>query len=989
VAVVVHRCLAFALTLGCLAGTSLAFARAEQVQREGDSAPPRVTVTGRMVTGPDTPLPHPFVTFVGAGTTVQSSVTTDGRFEAMLAMGAYRVTVAQLPPGYTVRSLTAGTVDLREQPLEVRDAPPADIRVEVVYSGPAPRSVSGRVSGVENRPFSQVVVHLIAPVLQFETPLLPDGSFRFERVVPGAYTLSVSAPYPTRLPLLPQVPLRVLDADLTAIDVRPLQVGVVDGLVTTTDGAPLPWLSLRFTRPGSIGSANNLTGDTARFSTELQPGRYQVRVSGLSKGYEVTSVKDGTVDLLSNELNVEQGTAVSLRVETRTSLRFVTVTGRVTMRDPAVRLPGSIRLERPQDSLTSVVSVGNGLGEPLEFSVPEARAELRPDGTFTLTHVQPGSYVAQFLPDDYRVRGTPVTVSSDGLPNLDIVIPRRVDITGRLRVSGESPAIRLRIVVQASDTPDVRASRFDSVVDADGSFLLSAFEGDAYRISVEHLPNGFTLDAIQSGDRNIGDVPFSIVAGMPPLRILARAPARPTWHRVSGRLIGAIDQGRTSSVTIRMWDWAQGQSLASSISPDGRFEFPRVLPGVYAVSLDGDPDASLRMAGVPLSGEQKVEVRVDRDIDDLPLERVPPSLTFVMVDVQVIAEDGGPVPLLSFSSSLPGAAGQSSHDGRGQVRFGEGDQQIFVWELPPEFVLRELRYGDVDLREQRAQISASRPQQLRVRVAPKEPRIFHAVSGQIDGVERLGSTMRVLALSNSMTSYTMPLQRRSGFEFPRVVPGTYRLSARSGDDWWSVWDSVDLGPVEVRDKDAPGLRAVAPFRVRLEYRGVAGADADLLVPYLTRQNELGQAIGSSQTQTLDIYVRDGDRIVPGGLPPGYRFESLTFDGQDLLRAPIRIGTGRIPPMRGTIARVALNPETPAFTVSGRVVGTPRTGSVRFAVLRIDDGPTRRARVRRDGSFTFDRVTPGRHVLEVQVQWVVSRVVVSDRDVTGVVLGVAP
>jgi hypothetical protein len=46
-------------------------------------------------------------------------------------------------------------------------------------------------------------------------------------------------------------------------------------------------------------------------------------------------------------------------------------------------------------------------------------------------------------------------------------------------------------------------------------------------------------------------------------------------------------------------------------------------------------------------------------------------------------------------------------------------------------------------------------------------------------------------------------------------------------------------------------------------------------------------------------------------------------------------------------------------------------------------------VRRDGSFTFDRVTPGRHVLEVQGQWVVSRVVVSDRDVTGVVLGVAP
>jgi hypothetical protein len=947
-------------------------------QTAGDA----VSVIGRIVEEGDRHLVRPAIAFISESDTLRASVATDGRFFASLPQGRYRVTVSNLPAGYQLRMITAGPLDISGQPLEVTGEPADEVLIRLAYAGRALQRVSGRVLGVDQDKWQNMKIRLVgAPnVSALEVSVLPRGTFEFPDVLPGTYRLQVSMADHLRTPPPPMAPVTVTvdGADLTGVELRALPTVAVNITIAVDGDRPVPTIALHFVGNGTVVSAHNIGETSGTLSAELLPGDYTVTASGLSKGYTITVLNDGAVDLRTGKLHVDASRSVSVRVETRTSLPFRTIDGRVILRDPAVALPDSIQLDRPTTRM--IVSVE----APLEFSEPLPRALIRPDGTFTLSDVLPGTYIPFFRPN-HLVPQLPFTLGADDR-ELDLIIPRIVNVAGRLAVVGPLAPLQSYKVVFTRTSPVAGApdERYEGFSQMDGTFFVNVPEGSGYRVAVTSLRPGYSVSRMTIGAQTIDDTSeVTVAAGIAPMRIVVQAPASPTGHRVKGRVINPLRPDQTGEETLELADPQGRVWLSVNIGADGRFEIPSVAPGLYSVSFYGSYDGEApRVGGLPRLGDRGAILRVaDRDIEDLRIERIASPVRRVTLLVRIIVDDGGPIPPLYVTSSRPGSSNSWLAPGL-QVTLAEGEQQLSIQDLAEGFTLQEFRYGDVDLLERPALVTQGSTE-LIVRVASPVRRTPRVVSGRIVGVERFDSSMRLVVLANQATTLSVRWRADGSFVFSRVFPGTYHLSVRRmGDDFGPILDAVTLAEVLVAETDVTQLMVVAPYRTSIQTSGTAGVDPEVALPYLVRSDSAGKTVGGSQLDRRILYLRDGDRISAFDLPGGYRVESMTFGSTDLQRDPIRIDTGRLPPIRVLIGRAPPDPDVPVFRIAGRVTGNRPVGFVR---LTFDDGQMLRARVRADRTFLFDRVPPGRHQLEAESAWIRSRVAVSDRDVNDVVL----
>src|SRR5690348_4029367 len=74
---------------------------------------PAAAVTGRLTVEGDAPAPSSFILPLMPGVSLTIRPQVDGRFRVQLPPGEYRVGAPlRLPPGYTVKSIAYGGVDL-------------------------------------------------------------------------------------------------------------------------------------------------------------------------------------------------------------------------------------------------------------------------------------------------------------------------------------------------------------------------------------------------------------------------------------------------------------------------------------------------------------------------------------------------------------------------------------------------------------------------------------------------------------------------------------------------------------------------------------------------------------------------------------------------------------------------------------------------------------------------------------------------------------
>ena len=413
--------------------------------------------------------------------------------------------------------------------------PPA--RAQTVASGGAakePASLEGRVvNTLTVEPIRKAYVMLTAIVSPgFMSVGLPpglpqstvapsdgDGKFSFEKLEPGQYTLSAEKPgfvrqsfAPPGLPrssggltLAPGERMRGLEFKLTP-------QAVIRGKVLDEDGEPVALVSVQVQQHlgWEMRSPGPTTDDNGEFQIgSLRPGKYTVSAEfrrGTSgapvlfqgaggrgpEAYVTTYYPGATAPHKALPIEVRAGQIVS-GIEIRLQKdRVYRVRGRIQglAGDPASRL--LVSLQPQQRRAGEFLIFGAGLGT--------ART-VKPDGSFELPRVQPGSYfvtVKRFgSGPDHLLGRAPVTLTNADLESVIVQAGPPVAITGRIEAEGDEKArITGSVFLRAEITGfGGRPARIRS----DGTFKIGDLDRDRHFITVEDLPDDMYVKRARAG----------------------------------------------------------------------------------------------------------------------------------------------------------------------------------------------------------------------------------------------------------------------------------------------------------------------------------------------------------------------------------------------------------------------------------------------------------------------------------------------------------
>jgi hypothetical protein len=159
--------------------------------------PLSVRVDGNIMVEGGQPRPRTQIQFTSSTLPAGQTSVGLGTFQAFLPKGEFRIEVPNLPPGYFVKSLMAGTTDLTKDTLNI-DSSSENVRIGIVLGvfsdGWVP--VRGRLNGAETLALAQSAVLASAAMEGRSVLLHQDGTFEFPKVPPGTYTLGFRPGFP-------------------------------------------------------------------------------------------------------------------------------------------------------------------------------------------------------------------------------------------------------------------------------------------------------------------------------------------------------------------------------------------------------------------------------------------------------------------------------------------------------------------------------------------------------------------------------------------------------------------------------------------------------------------------------------------------------------------------------------------------------------------------------------------------------------------------
>lgn len=152
---------------------------------------PTNKVSGRIVVR-NGAIPHGLLGFFTEKTWVVGKINDDGTFAVDLHSARHGIDFAGLPVGYTVASVRAGSQDVTEEGITVSSADVSN----VVITLNAPKNlavVKGTIAGLAQDRYAATAVVLTGPTFnKLQADVQPDGTYRFDAVVPGLYRMTLS-----------------------------------------------------------------------------------------------------------------------------------------------------------------------------------------------------------------------------------------------------------------------------------------------------------------------------------------------------------------------------------------------------------------------------------------------------------------------------------------------------------------------------------------------------------------------------------------------------------------------------------------------------------------------------------------------------------------------------------------------------------------------------------------------------------------------------
>ena len=379
--------------------------------------------------------------------------------------------------------------------------------IDLPIDRPSQMKLSGRITGRKTEPLPISLFSPAGLVLQAESR--PDGTFEFNRVSPGNYTL--------RAPGFTPVSFTVEEGEDLNIDMLPMYSGpgfAVGGKVIDGSGNPQPNLTRHATLSpvgpgtvlgGSMSSLGGTIGDSLGDTLETL-----IRADG---GFEFPSVPPGPYVLRMLPNAGAKSVRVDITRDTR-DLQLVIpfqieVTGRVFLEGR--KLGPNATVQAVQSTFTSATGI-------------------RDDGTFKLRLVEGENQISlarlpmQFFVKEIQfgstdITNTPLKVDSTTIPQpitirletLSLDVIPRVKVSGRINTTGQAKlGPRAEIVLTPVGT---EGKPVEGTTKADGSFEFQNVSRGAYALRILSPLPGDGLSQIVVGDSDVDGLEIVVPLG--------------------------------------------------------------------------------------------------------------------------------------------------------------------------------------------------------------------------------------------------------------------------------------------------------------------------------------------------------------------------------------------------------------------------------------------------------------------------------------------
>jgi len=436
------------------------------------------------------------------------------------------------------------------------------------------------------------------------------GRFHIPNVAPGKYRLAaarngfVETDYGARDPqsagdLISVEPRRrVMD-----LAVRLMPHGVITGRIVDEDGEPVAGVQVQAWRYrysqgrkqlAAYGSASsNDIGEYRIYG--LPPGKYFVsathpRSSGIDRWapYAPSGANDSGQQYVTvfYPSAVEVSTAAPVEVgaggEVRgldialMKVRTITVRGRVTDATGSDRRRLTVFLAPKDGGAWTSVRRASGVSA---------------NGEFEIRGVTPGSYfLIASIADRERALSArlPLQAGSSNIDNVTLTINPPMELSGRVRIDGSSPAAASLSSIQVNlirkyAVPMSFGADLSARAKTDGSFTISNVSPDVYVLTVSNLPESCYVKAIRVNDIDVLTAGLDTLQGAPGLIDVVLAPNAGV---ASGVVQDDADQPVAGAAVVLVPGEKDRREFAhyyrtATTDSSGRFTFKNLEPGRY------------------------------------------------------------------------------------------------------------------------------------------------------------------------------------------------------------------------------------------------------------------------------------------------------------------------------------------------------------------------------------------------------------------------
>ena len=555
-------------------------------------------------------------------------------------------------------------------------------------------------------------------------------------------------------------------------------------------------------------------------------------------------------------------------------------------------------------------------------------------------------------------------------------------VTGRLLFPDGQAAMNIRVGVMAApeSSPDqatnsttlVRISQTDN----DGRYRLENIPPGRYYITAGQVE----FPTFYPGTTGVNDAKAIAITSGAVIDGIDFTLSRTFTVKVSGHVTRAPNQLAGTNQTISLYGVGFGQPLTSVIAIDGSFEFPAVRPGNYQIAV------------APTNGIILQQVFVgDKDVT---IDVVIPLAVNV---TGVAAVDGGgilPRVTTEFTSVVTGIAAYhsqagSSEDGKFMLALPAGEYRVTVGSLPPGYSLKAMKSASIDLMKDTLKIGSGDSPQIVVILGVSSPPPWVKVRGRVTGLSVEGIAASGVSLVNGSIVQAAPqatLANDGSFEFPMVLPGTYRLNLLPPST-----ERFAIPPVSVNVPagrgDVSDLVIALPSMKRVSGRIIWEGDGP--------RPPIGFVLGNSSTQAqlpradangrFSILAPEGEQPISlRAIPPGYILKSFSYGATDLVTNPLKVSTTDTAELQ-----VVLTPANASswVRVRGRVLGIPSSPlAPSLTRVTLNSSAFNSTVVARDGTFELPDVLPGSYIISASYRSELTAstsIVVGNTDVTGI------